>query len=271
MEIDLREIQALHARYAREPVVIDLENQIRAMPAPLLLSHAPTSRPTGLRRAWNARWQIGRVSLTVIGGTVVCAALGMGAARLWPTPHSRAINTPPVPAATPASPQSDASLSASTPSATAQPLNSQALETSPRGTPGLAAVDPSALIQDHGSPRAPGTAAPQPAATTDEQKAIVSPIPQRAITGASAAAVASVAPVAPVAAVAASTPQAASVEPTAHASAASQAPASQPEAHRPVRHLVHLHPVTPRDVPPVADAQKSAAAPAPRNGDVQLF
>ncbi|MFX1670875.1 hypothetical protein PWR63_00965 [Paraburkholderia sp. A2WS-5] len=270
MQIDLREIQALHARYAREPVVIDLENQIRAMPAPLLLSHAPTSRPTGLRRAWNARWQIGRVSLTVIGGTVVCAALGMGAARLWPTPHSRAINTPPVPAATPASPQSDASLSAPTPSATAQPLNSQALETSPRGTPGLAAVDPSALIQDHGSLRAPGTAATQPAATT-EQKAIVSPIRQRAITGASAAAVANVARVAPVAPVAASTPQAASVEPTAHASAASQAPASQPEAHRPVRHLVHLHLVTPRDMPPAADAQKSAAAPAPRNGDVQLF
>ena len=272
MEIDLREIQALHARYAREPVVIDLENQIRAIPAPLLLSHEPTSGPTRLRRAWNSRWQIGRVSLTVIGGTVVCAALGMGAARLWPTPHSRAINTPPVPAATPASPQSDASLSAPTPSATAQPLNSQALESSSRSAPSLAVVDSSALTQDHGNPRVPGTAPVQPAATTDEQKAIASPIRQRAITGASAAAVANVAPVAPVATVAASTPQAASVEPTAHAGAASQAPATEPQTHRGVRHLVHLHPTSPKDgQPSTADAQKSAAAPAPRNGDVQLF
>ena len=62
MQIDLREIEALHARYAREPVVIDLENQIRAIPAPLLLSCKPASRPTLARRAWNARWKIGRVS-----------------------------------------------------------------------------------------------------------------------------------------------------------------------------------------------------------------
>jgi len=269
MQIDLREIQALHARYAREPVVIDLENQIRAIPAPLLLSHEPTSRPAALRRAWNARWQIGRVSLTVIGGTVVCAALGMGAACLWPTAHNRTTTTPPVPAARPASPQSDAPLSASAPPGAAQPLNSQPLETGPRGTPGLAVVDPTALIQDQGSLRAPGTAPVQPAATTDEQKAIASPIRQRAITGASPAAVATVAPVATVAA---STPQAAPVEATAHASAASQASASQSPAHRPVRHLVHLHPATPKDASPAAaDAQKSAAAPAQRNGDVQLF
>jgi len=270
MQIDLREIQALHARYAREPVVIDLENQIRALPAPLLLSHEPTSRPAALRRAWNARWQIGRFSLTVIGVTVVCAALGMGAARLWPTQHNRTTTTPPAPAARPASPESDAPLSAPTAIAAARPLNSQPLETSPRGTPGLAVVDPTALIQEQGSLRAPGTAPVQPAAPTDEQKAIASPIRQRAITGASAAAV--VATDATVVNVAASAPQAAPVEPTAHASAASQAAAPQSQAHKAVRHLVRLHPTTPKDGPPApADTQKSAAAPAQRNSDVQLF
>ena len=266
MQIDLREIQALHARYAREPVVIDLENQIRAIPAPLLLSHEPTNRPTRLRRAWNARWQIGHLSLALIGGTVVCATLGMGAARLWPSPHNRAINNPPVPAAAPASPQSEAPVSASTPAAAAQALNSQALESSLRNAPGLAVVDPSVLIQDHGNPRVSGPAPVQPAATTDEQKAIASPIRQRAMTSASAAAVAT----API--VADSTPRVAPVEPAARASAASQASAPQSQAHSTVRHLVHLHPASPMDgQPSTADAQKSAAAPAPRNGDVQLF
>jgi len=281
MQIDLREIEALHARYAREPVVIDLENQIRAIPAPLLLSCKPASRPTLARSAWNARWKIGRVSLMVIGGTVVCAALGMGAARLWPPPHSASGAAPLVSATKPASPQSDAPQIASTASAaaqplTAQPLNSQALESSPRSTPALAVVDPSALMQDRSGSRTTTTAPGQPAATTDEQKAIASPIrQQRATTGApvtaSAATTAQAAPAQPIA-----PSSAAPVEPVAHVSAVSQAssPASvsQTQPRRIVRHLVHLHPAAPRDgQPAAADAQKSAAAPTPRNGDVQLF
>lgn len=89
MEIDLREIQALHARYAAEPVVIDLEAQVRALPAPvLLLEHESSAYWPSLRGFWDARRRIGRGALMAVGGTVLCAAMGMGVARGWERLHS---------------------------------------------------------------------------------------------------------------------------------------------------------------------------------------
>jgi len=258
MQIDLREIEALHARYAREPVVIDLENQIRAIPAPLMLPHKPVRMLSLPRRAWNARWQIGRVSLTVIGGTVVCSALGMGVGRVWPALRNHTPPAQPAPVAKPASAQPPAALAASTPPVAIQPLNSQALESTPRGTPGLAVVDPSSLVL--AGSHAPSPASAQAAAMADEQKAIASPIRQRAL------------PATPASTAATVTAQAVPVEPTSQASAAPPRAASPSQPARTVRHLVHLRPSAPRDVPPApADAQKAAAAPAPRSGDVQLF
>lgn len=87
MEIDLREIQALHARYARETVVIDLEGLVRALPAPRLLTQQPAERLKPLRRLWNGRSRIARHGLMMVAAACVCASLGMGAARLRAAVH----------------------------------------------------------------------------------------------------------------------------------------------------------------------------------------
>ncbi|MFX1739775.1 hypothetical protein PXJ20_26490 [Paraburkholderia sp. A1RI_3L] len=257
MDIDLREIQALHARYAREPVVIDLEHQIRAIPVPLMLSHQTAGRVSLQRRAWNARWKIGRITLMVIGGTVVCGAFGMGAARLWPLIHSTERAHPAASAARPASVQSGGPAAPSAPPVPAQPLTSQSLDSATRGTPGLAAVDPSALLHGHVS-----TSVAEPVITPiptvpEEQKAIAPPIRQRTTISASAPGVAT---------------GAAQAAPATAASAASATAGSVSRPGRPVRHLARLHPSAPKDVSPAtADGQKAAPAPAPRSSDVQLF
>lgn len=254
MDIDLREIQALHARYAREPVVIDLEHQIRAIPAPLMLSHQPAGRVSPPRRAWNARWKIGRITLMVIGGTVVCGAFGMGAARLWPLIHSSEGVHPGASAARPASVQSGRSVAPSAAPVPAPPLTSQSLDSATRGAPGLAAVDPSALLHDHLSPRAAGPVITQLPTVPEEQKAITSPIRQRTAISASAPVVAT------------------GAAPATVATAAPATAGSVSRPGRPVRHLARLHPSAPKDVSPTtADGQKAAPAPAPRSSDVQLF
>lgn len=255
MDIDLREIQALHARYAREPAVIDLEHQIRAIPVPLMLSHQPAGRVSLPRRAWNARWKIGRITLMVIGGTVVCGAFGMGAARLWPLIQNTERAQPAASAARPASVQSGGPAAPSAPPVPAQPLTSQSLDSATRGTPGLVAVDPSALLHDHPGPRVAGPVVTQLPTVPEEQKAIASPIRQRTAISASA----------PVAATSAA--QAATA-----ASAASATAGSVSRPSWPVRHLARLHPSAPKDVSPTtANGQNAAPAPAPRSSDVQLF
>lgn len=260
MQVDLREIQALHARYARKPVVIELENQIRAMPAPVMLSHQAAGHTSVAGRWWKARWKIGRVSLTVIGGAVVCAALGMGAARLWPLIHGRDAAQRVASAASPVPVQSGSSAMPSMPSFATQPLTSQSLDSTTRGTPGLTAVDPSAFTLDRGSNGASGLSGVPGPAVTQAPMAIASPIRQRAIISASAPGPA------------ASTAQIAPVSTGASASAAAQTaePAARPA--RPVRHLTHLHPTAPAEgATATANAQKAAAAPAPKSGEVQLF
>jgi hypothetical protein len=249
VEIDLREIQALHARYARESVVIDLENQIRAMPAPLLLSHRPPASPTTLRRVCNARWQIGRVSLMVVAGTTVCAALGMGAARLWPTMHASPTAQFTAQTAAPASPLLAVEATAPAPARVVPPLTTQALDGSSHGASGLAAIDPAALIRDtQRSVVIDPTPAQRAATTTDEQKAIASPIHQRVT-------VRGTAPAQP-----------------SHVAAPAPESNAQPEPRRVVHHLTRLRQVEPMPDQPTQDnPAKSSTTPARRNGDVQLF
>jgi hypothetical protein len=287
MEIDLREIQALHARYAREPVVIDLEAQMRARPAPLLLAHDPNVKTFGaspLHRVWKARGTLGRGALMIVGGTALSAAIGMGAARLWATLHSDHAATTQMASSQHAAEQS--SLQAgngpevgqdTSSDETARPLTSQDLGTPSRATGALASIDPSALLRQAPS-AAPQGAAPSPAAT-DEQKAIASPLRQHVLERLAQASAPSVAPMhiappaapatavtaAPAATVQASPAAAKSPEPAATEQLAA---ASRPQPAAPTRHAIrHRTPVAQQ---PAATAEPKTA-PAPRGGDVQLF
>ncbi|WP_321936172.1 hypothetical protein [Paraburkholderia sp. J8-2] len=254
MEIDLREVQALHARYAREHFVIDLENQVKALPAPLLIAHEPAVSASAVRKAWKARWRLGRAALMIAGGAAVCGALGMGAARLLPLMHGdRPVSRDAqgTHAARPAS-----SPEASTPVASPPALTSQDLLTGSGRANWSAAVDSAAVL--HQAPQSQATASAKPAATPDEQQALTSPARQHVTQ-------------APQAQEAAAT--AAKPAPVTTATATpSQPKEDQPTPRPAVRHLSRAH-VSPTRTEQAAnnESAKPATAPAQRNGDVQLF
>ncbi|WP_434667843.1 hypothetical protein P5W99_36245 [Paraburkholderia sp. A3BS-1L] len=257
MEIDLREVQALHARYAREHVIIDLEGQVRALPAPLLLTHEPAAGASPVRRVWNARWRLGRGALMAIGGAAMCAALGMGASRLWPMVHGEHAQAPAPKGQQTRSPtRADGAAEASAPALTSRDL----LTDSGRAN-WSAAVDPSALLRQAPQTREPAINNPKESPrVTDEQKALSSP-PRQHVTQQEQPA--------------ASTPVAIKPAPVT-APAAAVAPAAstddQPAARPFVRHVARAHASpTHTEQPTVAEAAKPTAAPTPRNGDVQLF
>lgn len=187
MEIDLREIQDLHARYARVPVTIDLEAQVRSRPAPLLLAHDAALRPSGVRRVWDARGKMGRSALMVIGGTVVCAAIGMGAAKLYASTRSAPhIQPQHAGAAGPAASTVTPGPASVSPASDANALTQGDFERSSARASGLTAVDPSELTHHAATLASTSSsrAGPTPTATvaaTDEQRAAASPIRQHSV------------------------------------------------------------------------------------------
>ncbi|WP_156773597.1 hypothetical protein [Paraburkholderia tropica] len=278
MEIDLREIQALHARYAREPVVIDLEAQLRARPAPLLLAHDPSVATSPLRRAWQARASVGRGALMVVGGTFLCGAIGMGAAKLYgsishparATSHATADATP-----APAAPRkSEASASANS---SAAPLTADDFNHGGRPGAALAAVDPASLMrqQPSGAPVAPGPIAAPTVADSYAARAAASPIRQ----GRTQQLEVQVAP----AAAGQSSPASQQPQTTAQAAPAAPTATIQPEvtptapAAHPIHHAPRRHASAAREAQQTAadtkaaDAKPVEAKPAGRAGDVQLF
>ncbi|PVX85736.1 hypothetical protein [Paraburkholderia unamae] len=278
MEIDLREIQALHARYAAEPVVIDLEAQVRALPAPvMLIEHASPAYWPSLRGFWDARGRIGRGALMAVGGTVLCAAMGMGVARGWERLHSgpgRAASAvaAPTPAAT-------ASLASTTP---VQGADRSASAAQPPSTAsrvaGMASLDIAILTREpsarSGQPQVAPTPPLSPAAA-DAQRALASPIRQRAAASLPSSAVQVAMPgpeataVATVQIAASSSAEHTLIDARAEAQHKAHVAAGRSEAeiHRAApRHLAAQHKTA-----SASDTAKPAAAPAQRAGDVQLF
>lgn len=282
MEIDLRDIQTLHARYAREPVIIDLEAQVRARPTPLLLAHDPAVRPSPLRRAWKARASIGRGALMVAGGTALSAVIGMGAAQLWAKIHRDHAAHAPVAAShvMPAQPASRSGIQADDPQDREADVSGHALTSQDLGAPArggaMSSVDPSALMRP--APAEQQRDAPA-AALTDEQKAIASPLRQHILERAAQNASVAVAPMhipppatepvqAPTAAVTATKP----AEPVAPAAPPAPTPTVHAAAPAQIRHAIHRRPTAPQQAAATTDAKPAPAAPttAP-HGDVQLF
>lgn len=281
MEIDLREIQDLHARYARLPVTIDLEAQVRSRPAPLLLAHDAAIRPSGVRRVWDARGKMGRSALMVIGGTVVCAAIGMGAAKLYGLTSNTAHVQPHDAATKPAASIATPSAAGENPVSDADALTQGDFDQPPARASGLTAVDPSQLT--HQAATAASTSASRSGSTPtitvaaiDEQRVAASPIRQHSVQHPDALAVSQPASAS---ASAAADPHAkaadnSSVEPATSARTASGSP-SPALAQLPVRRTAHRVPSTAHESQQsTADGktvQTKPLAPATRGGDVQLF
>ncbi|WP_261530740.1 hypothetical protein [Burkholderia multivorans] len=168
--MDIREIQALHAKYAAQPVVIDINGHVEAMPA--------LPAPEG-NRSRIALPRLGRLKRLVrpIAITVAAAALaaggGVSAAKLWRALRapSHAELTPkattPAPGTTPAA----ASALTSTRPLTATDFAGSA--SFPTGT--LASVDPRTLTARQDPPPSIPSARAQ-AAPSDLDKAAAAPI-----------------------------------------------------------------------------------------------
>ncbi|MCX5545420.1 hypothetical protein M3A49_39360 [Paraburkholderia sp. CNPSo 3076] len=271
MDIDLREIQALHARFAREPVVIDLEAQVLSRPAPLLLAHNPVSTTSPLRRVWRRRASVGRGALMAVGGTVLCAATGMGIAKLYGVVRSgqpAAVHV--VPTVTAATPAAASGAQAATPPASTALTSDDFDRSSARGN-ALSAVDPASLVRQ----TAPGVAVAVAAAAAgrsvnDDVRAAASPIQQRRIQQTAAPAGAQPTP-APAAADAKPQPQAAVTANAGTAVTPQQDSVSPPsQAARPTHHTARRRVTPARETPPSA-ADAKPVPPAARGGDVQLF
>ena len=173
--MQLREIHALHARFARETLTIDVPGQ-RASPAALAAPENYAS-PGVFVRAWRNRRRVAKYVGLTLAGCVVCGAVGVSAAdllhALYPrpmaaTPHASPA-TPVQAAATQGGPQRGG-----TPAV--QPLTAADLGGAATRAAGLQTVSPSDLAV----PADPGGTAPEPHAVTepaaDTQRAMASPV-----------------------------------------------------------------------------------------------
>jgi hypothetical protein len=295
--MDLRQIQALHAQYSGQPVVIDMTRHTAAMPALPAPEGGNSLRSQGAALA--AKLRTARRPALIGVAIVALAGLGgMSAARVWHATHGSVHPTPAAPAAahlpTPAQSMDDGTMpvnAAPAKSLTASDLDPQ----KGTGPSGLSNVDARSLVIPAAVPRTDPRAAAE--STTPEQRAAASPIhaqrpaapaetvqpaiaPQAVVpTPAPAPTATQNAPTPAVsrAAESRSAPATASVPATATNATAAAAAAEQSHAPakpvlRPLHHLTRQQPAA-NDEPaaPSTTTPAPSKAPAAKSGDVQLF
>jgi hypothetical protein len=294
--MDLRQIQALHAQYSGQPVVIDITSHAAAMPALPAPEGGKSARSYGaaLAKLRTAR----RPALIGVAIAALAGLGGMSAARVWHAMHEgvhqgRAAVVPAeahVP--TPAQSIDDGTMPVNV--APPKPLTASDFETQKgTGSSGLSKVDARSLAMPAAAPRIDAPAATESAST--EQRAAASPIhaqrqaaPAQTVPTVASQAVAQPQPQATTqnastpavsrASESRSTPASASVVAT-PASTATAAAAATEQSHTPAKpvlrplHHVTRHQPTANDEPTASSTTTPAPskAPAPKSGDVQLF
>ncbi|RQS12149.1 hypothetical protein [Burkholderia sp. Bp8998] len=248
--MDIREIQALHAQYAAQPVVIDINGHVEAMPA-LPAPEGSRSR-IALPRLGRFKRLVRPVAIAV-ATAALAAGGGVSAANLWRVlrvpSHAEVTHEATTPAPRPAS--AAASALAGPRSLTAADFAGS--NSAPKGV--LASVDPRSMTARHDPPPT-DTSPREQAAPSDLDKAAAAPIraPRTA----------------PVAQTAAPTVASATTEPA-------PPPAAPPKAAP-----RHIHRATARPhAAPAENTEPAAPAPTPapapkapaagKSGDVQLF
>ncbi len=277
--MDIREIQALHAQYSSQPVVIDIDSHVRALPAPT--GHESTCKRT-IERLTSTCRRFGRPTAIALALALGAGVAGVSAAKLWHAAHARqaAAHVEPVAtqSASPATAHAAAPVAASAPHESELPLTSADFGgPADRAAADASRMDTRALLasQARGTTVPPDRAMPAP--MTDQEKAAASPI--RASHATSGPAVSQQS--------AATTP--ADVTPTPSATAerpsATAAPAVAPTAQpKPAPHRAHRAAARQRHEAASAEAPSPAAraepakvenAPKPstsaKTGDVSLF
>ena len=285
--MDIRQIQALHAQYSAQPVVIDISGHAAAMPAlpaPERKSgrgFGSTNIPARLRRA-------ARPALICVAITAMAAGGGMSAAKLWRVLRDRpaAVHMTGQPRAAAAEPPALGESAINV--APAHPLTASDFGQPPATASALARVDPRSLSGNVQRPspaadrtadiptdptlaraavssihaHASGQAAATPTGTpTTVQPVVAAPAPIQATSHTPTDAQQPAAPVAP---------------PPSPVRAASSVEQSPKPALRPIRHVTAHHevmPATETSTPAGAAPQPATPpkAPAAKGGDVQLF
>ncbi|MBB4518182.1 hypothetical protein GGD68_006988 [Paraburkholderia fungorum] len=95
--MDLRDIQALHAQYTAQPVIIDIASHAAAMPALPAPERGQTVGTRAMELVAGLR-KAGKPALVALAIAAVAATGGMSIARIWRAMHETAA-TPPVVAA----------------------------------------------------------------------------------------------------------------------------------------------------------------------------
>ncbi|WP_225031077.1 hypothetical protein [Paraburkholderia sp. XV] len=289
--MDLREIQALHAQYTAQPVIIDIASHTAAMPALPAPDAGPSVRVRVLALAGGLR-KAGKPALVAIAVAALAAGGGMSVARIWRAMHETVV-APPA-ALTSASKQAPGSIPASGPQNDmpidvnpARPLTASDFDTHrPVAQSALANVDARSLAAANPNPAVvPTVPTSRPAA--ENVAAAASPIraPRQSPPVAPASAVATPSPAAPTTPPATAEPQARTQPAQPSAAAASStlvksASTTTPEAPKPEQRpaLRALHRVT-RHTTAAANSETSPESAAPaqpkaqpaKSGDVQLF
>ena len=84
--MDIREIQALYAQYSSQPVVIDIDSHVRALPAPA--GHESTRKRT-IETLKSTYRRVGRPTAIVLALALGAGVAGVSAAKLWHAAHAR--------------------------------------------------------------------------------------------------------------------------------------------------------------------------------------
>lgn len=285
--MDLREIQALHAQYTAQPVIIDVASHTAAMPA---LPAPDRGGAAGARidKFVGKLSKAGKPTLVALAIAAVAAVGGMSIARIWHAMHetvaaqkvlaaSSAATHAPVPAS---EPTLDRPIDANP----AHPLTSKDLDSvAPVSHSALSNIDARSLASTTSAPSVDRTAPTARAAA--ENVAAASPIRiQRPATPIVPATVASAAPAPQAVPTAdaqvrslpapAPVPQQSPVQSKAPVAAPVQE-AAKPEtrpALRPLHHVTRRQPTTPsNEASPEPAAPTQPKAQPGKTGDVQLF
>jgi hypothetical protein len=281
--MDLREIQALHAQYTAQPVIIDIASHTAAMPALPAPERGATigtravDLVSGLRKA-------GKPALVALAIAAVAATGGMSIARIWRAMHET-VTTPAVVAVSGPAKQAPIAASEATGDmpinvTPPHPLTSKDFDPGRPVTQyesGLSNVDPRALTAATNTPPADHTASV--ARPVEQSVAAASPIRMQRPSAPTAPPVATPASVP-------SQPSPTAAAPTGPVAQPAQtktpvtAPAPAPEQEksgtratlRPLHHITRRPAATPgNEASPEPAAPAQPKAPPGKSGDVQLF
>ncbi|WP_246392462.1 hypothetical protein [Paraburkholderia youngii] len=280
--MDLRQIQALHAQYSGQPVVIDITRHTAAMPALPAPEGGKSLRSQGAAMTAALR-TARRPALIAVAIAALAGLAGMSAARVWHATreniHPAPIAVAPASAQVPATSQSVGDGTMPINAAPAKPLTASDLEVpKATGPSGLASVDARSLAMPAAAAGTDLRAAPQ--ATNPEQGAAASPIHAQRPTAPAQTAPLAITPQAQAPAPAPapspspsqSAPTPTTATPTTTAAAVEQPHGPARPALRPLHHLTR-HQATANDEPaaPSTTTAAPSKAPAAKSGDVQLF